>query len=254
MCKWSARNVILMMSGVNIIENRPKICYKKYLGDDWEPSYERPGSIVSNHQCWLDIMMHMYRQPPSHVAKAAVKKIPFVGFIADSVGCLFIDRGSKDQKKDMITQIADRQKDCEDGLYPPLILYPEGGTSNGHQLLQFKKGAFAGMRSVQPLIFRYVSSQFELECCVINFFAHSILASTIIGARVEVIELPVFQPNDYFFKHHAKEGEEKWKTYARVIRDIMAREGNLKQSDLQIEDKFEYKKQLYPKHKGNYTD
>ena len=174
------------MSGVKIEEIRPKISYQKYLGPDWEAEYERPGSIVSNHQCWLDIMMHMYRQPPSHVSKAAVKKVPFVGHIATEVGCLFIDRGDKGQKKDMITQIAERQKHCEEGLYPPLILYPEGGTSNGHQLLQFKKGAFAGLRSIQPILFKYKSDYFELECCVINFFAHTILAATIFGATVEV--------------------------------------------------------------------
>ena len=96
MCSWSARNAILMMSGFAVREIRPQIDYKKYLGEDWKPTYERPGTIVSNHQCWLDIMMHMYRQPPSHVSKASVKKIPFVGYIADCCGCLFIDRGAKD--------------------------------------------------------------------------------------------------------------------------------------------------------------
>ena len=39
---------------------------------------------------------------------------------------------------------------------------------------------------------------------------------------VEVDCLPVFKPNDYFWEHHWKqEGtvtEEKWETYARVIR------------------------------------
>ena len=26
----------------------------------------------------------------------------------------------------------------------------------------------------------------------------------------DIKELPVFEPNEYFFKHHVKEGEEKW--------------------------------------------
>jgi len=60
-CGWAARIVILSMSGVYIEEIRPQVNYKKYLGEDWKPDYDRPGSIVSNHQCWLDIMMHMYR-------------------------------------------------------------------------------------------------------------------------------------------------------------------------------------------------
>lgn len=64
--------------------------------------------------------------------------------------------------------------------------------------------------------------------------------------KVVVKKLPVFEPNDYFFENHQKQGEEKWQTYARVIRDIMAEHGNLEKSNQSIEDKFEYKKLLYP--------
>jgi hypothetical protein len=44
--------------------------------------------------------------------------------------------------------------------------------------------------------------------------------------------LPVFAPNDYFWKHHWQEGkEEKWEAYARVVRQIMSEVGSLKLSD-----------------------
>lgn len=68
--------------------------------------------------------------------------------------------------------------------------------------------------------------------------------------------MPVFEPNDYFFEHHQRDGEEKWQTYARVIRDIMAEVGGLEKSDLSIEDKFEYKKLLYSSKssKKSYAD
>ena len=62
----------------------------------------------------------------------------------------------------------------------------------------------------------------------------------------EVEELPVFEPNDYFFEHHMQEGEEKWQTYMRVIRQLMGEHFNFKLSDLKLEDKFDYKLQLYP--------
>ncbi len=58
-------------------------------------------------------MAHMYRQPPSHLAKDSVKRIPFVGNIAEIVGCLFINRSSKDEKRDMFTQLKDRQAQIE---------------------------------------------------------------------------------------------------------------------------------------------
>ena len=61
------------------------------------------------------------------------------------------------------------------------------------------------------------------------------------------IELPIFRPNEYFFKTHQREGEEKWQAYARVIRDLIAEHGNLQLANLEIEDKFEYKNLLYTK-------
>lgn len=63
----------------------------------------------------------------------------------------------------------------------------------------------------------------------------------------DIKELPVFEPNEYFFKHHVKEGEEKWQAYMRVIRQLMADSLHFKLSNLRLEDKFEYKTILYPK-------
>lgn len=83
-------------------------------------------------------------------------------------GCLFIERGSKDSKRDMFTQIVERQTEVDEGLYPPLIFYAEGGTSNGKQLLKFKKGAFFALKSVQPQIIKYDSAMIDAENCVIK--------------------------------------------------------------------------------------
>ena len=44
-----------------ITTERPKVCYKKYLGPDWKPSYENPGSIVANHTSWADTAVTMSR-------------------------------------------------------------------------------------------------------------------------------------------------------------------------------------------------
>ena len=65
--------------------------------------------------------------------------------------------------------------------------------------------------------------------------------------RCEVKELPVFTPNEYFFKNHQRPGEERYETYMRVMRDIMAESLNFKLSPLSLEDKFAYKEILYPR-------
>lgn len=65
--------------------------YSKYLGPDWKPDKNKKATaIVSNHQSWLDIMINMFYQSPSHVAKEGTKKIPFVGHCATMFGCLYV--------------------------------------------------------------------------------------------------------------------------------------------------------------------
>lgn len=174
--------------------------------------------------------------------------------MASAVGCLYIKRASKNSRKDMFTQIAERQELCEQGIYPPLIIYPEGGTSNGTHLLKFKQGAFAGLRSVQPLIMKYgkTNNNLDNECCAYNFLAHSVMMFSCLYSSCTTLELPVFTPNDYFWKHHQRKGEEKWETYARVVRDIMAKAGGFKLSEKSIEDKFKFKDLVYPHKAGQH--
>jgi hypothetical protein len=69
-----------------------------------------------------------------------------------------------------------------------------------------------------------------------------------------VKEMPVFKPNDYFFKHHQQTGEEKWMTYMRVIREIMGEQLGFKLTDARLEDKFTYKAILYPSKGGKNKD
>ena len=35
-------------------ERPKKICYKKWLGPDWEPTYEGMGTVIMNHQSYVD--------------------------------------------------------------------------------------------------------------------------------------------------------------------------------------------------------
>ena len=53
-----------------------------------------------------------------------------------------------------------------------------------------------------------------------------------------ITTFPVFRPNEYFFQNHQLEGEERWETYARVIRTILSETMHLKLSEATIEDKF----------------
>ena len=245
-----------MLIGGLYVKNKQIVAdYSEYLGPDWERTYEGHCSTVSNHVSWWDIIVHMSQTQVCFTAKAGTLKLPFIGAVSKMIGCLYFDRGSKDSKQQVMKQMEERFKLIEKGLYPPLIMNAEGGTTNGRYIIKFKKGAFVGNYPCKPVVLKYHSPHVDLEQCVMPIYMHIILSSMNIGGHVEYLEFPVFKPNEYFFKHHQREGEEQWETYARVIREIMAKGSGLKLSDASIEDKFEYKKVLFGKGmKGSATD
>ena len=87
------------------------------------------------------------------LSKEENRKIPVFGFIIEALGHLTISRDTKAVKSErnaMLDIIAERQLKAEAGLCPPLVIYPEGCTSNSKYVLQFKRGAFYTLRSVKP--------------------------------------------------------------------------------------------------------
>lgn len=84
-----------------ITTKRPKMCYKKYLGPDWEPDYDKSkvGTTIVNHMNFLDICLLGALQIPCFISKAEIKNVPFVSRIAIACNNLFIDRSSAESRK-----------------------------------------------------------------------------------------------------------------------------------------------------------
>jgi len=59
---------------------------------------------------------------------------------------------------------------------------------------------------------------------------------------------PVFRPNEYFWKNHHKEGEERWQTYARAIREIIHEGGDIPycKTNIACEDKWALASEFFP--------
>lgn len=99
-------------------------------------------------------------------------------------------------------EINKRQEEVKMGLYPPIILYPEGGTTNNTELLKFKGGAFRGLHSIQPILLKYYSPYMSPSHDIMNVGSHILLIGAQPYTILTVKELPVFEPNEYFFKKH----------------------------------------------------
>jgi len=238
---------ILFLNGIYYINRtRPEVCYKKFLGPDWKADYDshRTGTLVANHSSIYDALVHSLYQMPCFIAKAEVANFPMIGTMATVSGTMYIRRDAKNQIQDTIIE---RQKLAEqDPNIDPLVIHAEGGTTNNTCVIKFKRGAFVGLRSIWPKAMKYNAPFWTPSSGVIDGLPHYVAGGANPYSTLTMTELPVFRPNEYFFANHKQEGEEKWQTYERVIRTLIAEHAGLPLSDESIEDKFEYKKELFP--------
>ena len=83
--------------------------------------YTHQGFIFPNHTTFIDILVVLTIMPVRFLAMEAVGTMPFIGSIARSIGCVFVNRKNK------ASRTAAREALKGAPKYPPMILYPEGG-------------------------------------------------------------------------------------------------------------------------------
>lgn len=97
-----------------------------------------PALIVANHVSWADILALAAAVPGSFVAKADVARWPLLGWLARRHGTVFVERGRRSTVAAQADALADRLR--KGGS---LILFPEGTSSDGRDVLPFKPALFA---------------------------------------------------------------------------------------------------------------
>ena len=82
-------------------------------------------------------------------------------------------------------------------------IFPEACNTNKTAVIKFKKGSFASLRAVSPLVFRYKEfSGIAMSQDVVGVLWAGFLGAASVFITVQVDYLPVFKPNDYFWEHH----------------------------------------------------
>lgn len=83
------------------------------------------------------------------------------------MGCLYVDRTASGGGR-VSDAVVQRMTDMAAGRLPgarPLLLFPEGTTTNGSYLLPFKTGAFLAGLPVRPVVIRYGEVRWADACC-----------------------------------------------------------------------------------------
>lgn len=121
------------------------------------PPHGQPVMYVGNHTSHFDIMAIGKILEASFVAKNDVAKWPIAGFLAKLQHTAFISRASRDALKEKHSL----QSYLKAGR--SIILFPEGTTNNGYDLLPFKSSLFSlalehdltgGQLRIQPFSLR----------------------------------------------------------------------------------------------------
>jgi 1-acyl-sn-glycerol-3-phosphate acyltransferase len=98
-----------------------------------------PALFLANHLSWLDIVAILARCDCTFVAKQEVRRWPVVGWLASLMGVVWIDRT---RKRDLLRAIPQLEAALRGGT--SVLLFPEGTTSTGRQLLPFRSALVEG--------------------------------------------------------------------------------------------------------------
>jgi 1-acyl-sn-glycerol-3-phosphate acyltransferase len=112
----SARAILRVLDIKAQVEGQPPVC----------------GLVISNHLSYLDIIIISATMPCFFVAKMEIDDWPFFGKAARSGGTIFLDRSSLASAMTVAEQMTERLK-----LPVPVLLFPEGTSTDGAEVLRF---------------------------------------------------------------------------------------------------------------------
>lgn len=114
--------------------------------------------VVSNHVSWIDIYVINAWRPTPFVSKAEVRRWPLIGWFAEKLDTVFIEREKRSDAKRIMHELAARLERGE-----LMCVFPEGTTSDGLALKPFHSNMFQAAVSagkpVQPICLMYEDAQ-----------------------------------------------------------------------------------------------
>lgn len=225
----------------NIYIDKKKIqyeeIYKKYLGDNYDFSQKNFSIYISNHLGYLEIAAYMREYAVSYLITYELLRTPALGAALIELGCLFVNREDEESRKKALKDLEKRQTDFFNKKnFIRTLIFPEGTTTNGKYIATFKRGAFAPLLPVKPLI---VLPYDGFLCSTNRFFFFCRTVATF-SIKICYAELPVISPTDYMFEKYKNFGNDKWEIYAKVVNKIYSEIGGFKQTNIRYRDRVQY--------------
>lgn len=136
--------------------------YTYYLGPDYKQKQVLPPHnscyVCAGHTSTIDNFITFSQYGNQNVlAKESLRKEFVVGRALEAMGTLFIERsGSEEAREQLVQTIIKRQLANETSDDPtPDLIYADSTTSNNAYFIPMKRGAFAGLRPLTPVILHF---------------------------------------------------------------------------------------------------
>jgi lyso-ornithine lipid O-acyltransferase len=126
------------------------------------------GAVVSNHLSYLDILLYSAVRPFVMVSKREVRSWPLLGWLTAQAGTIYVQRGGHPSTYPAVNQAM--AEAYRTGL--PVLFFPEGTTTDGSEVLPFRRGLFHSVLNNQvPLrtsALRFALSEHNGDATVAN--------------------------------------------------------------------------------------
>ena len=117
-----------------------------------EGTFPESGVVVSNHLGYLDIVAFAAQHRCVFVSKAELAKEFLVGWMTTMAGTVYVERG---RGGSVLRAWDDMQAAADAGL--PIVIFPEGTTSDGDSVLKFHSGLLGQVvEAGQPITAAFV--------------------------------------------------------------------------------------------------
>jgi 1-acyl-sn-glycerol-3-phosphate acyltransferase len=134
-----------------------RLCGMKLVVHNDQARLDSGVLVVGNHISWIDIYVINAWRPTPFVSKAEIRRWPVIGWLAQQLGTVFIEREKRSDAKRIVHELAQRL-----GAGELMCVFPEGTTSNGSGLLPFHSNLFQAAVSascpVQPICLMYADA------------------------------------------------------------------------------------------------
>ncbi|KAF0695492.1 Aste57867_13685 [Aphanomyces stellatus] len=213
--RWFLRLILFVFGFYYIKTTYPK-----------KKSHHKTQLIIANHIGFIDGLFFGAQCFPSVAVRGDMGDAPIIGPVLRAMDPVLIDRKSAQGRKRAFDDIRDHMVNDK---FPPLLIFPEGTTSNQDYLTKFKKGAFAAGLPVQPVILKYPFRHFDIS------WPPAVSASYLLFRMLCQVYMPMeVTYMDPYVPNAAEQTNAD--LYAENVRQYMARAMNAKCTNHTFED------------------